>query len=80
MDSTLTVREIIDLWPSRAVLAEDVGTSDDPVTLATVHKWAQRNSIPSHYHAPLLRAARLRDIALSASNLVAAHERCRRVA
>ncbi len=80
MDSNLTVRAIIDMWPSRAALAEDVGTPDDPVTLATVHKWAQRNSIPSQYHAPLLRAAGRREIALSANQLVAAHERPRRAA
>jgi hypothetical protein len=77
MESPLTVREIIDLWPSRAALAEDVSAPDDPVTVATVHKWAQRNSIPSHYHAPLLRAAQRRHIVLSAGALVAAHERRR---
>lgn len=77
MDSTLTVRDIIDLWPSRAALAEDIHAADDPVTLQTVHKWVQRNSIPSRYHAILLRAAPQRAIDLTADVLVAAHERRR---
>jgi hypothetical protein len=80
MDTTLTVRDIIDLWPSRTALAEDIHADDDPVTLQTVHKWAQRNSIPSRYHATILRAALRRAIGLSADSLVAAHERPRRAA
>lgn len=80
MQSSLTVRDIIDLWPSRAALAEDITADDDPVTLATVHKWAQRGSIPSRYHAELLRAATDRAIPLSADDVVAAHDRIRRAA
>jgi hypothetical protein len=80
MDNTLTVRNIVDLWPSRLALADDIHTEDDPVTLATVHKWVQRSSIPSRYHAAVLRSALRRDIALSAGVLVAAHERPRRAA
>jgi hypothetical protein len=80
MDKSPTVRDIIDLWPSRATLAEDIHTSDDPVTLATVHKWAQRNSIPSRYHAAVLRAAMARAIALTAETIVAAHDPMRRAA
>lgn len=80
MDTPLTVRDIIALWPSRAALAEDIHLENDPVTLETVHKWSQRNSIPPRYHAPLLRAANCRNIQLSADTLVAAHERLRKVA
>jgi hypothetical protein len=80
MDSHLTVRAIIDLWPSRAALVEDIHTDDDPVTLATVHKWAQRNSIPSRYHAAVLRAGARRSFALSAESIVAAHDPMRRAA
>jgi hypothetical protein len=80
MDSHLTVRAIINLWPSRAALVEDIHTAEDPVTLATVHKWAQRNSIPSRYHAAVLRAAVRRTFALSAEAMVAAHDPMRRAA
>lgn len=80
MDSTLTVRDIIDLWPSRSALADDIHADDDSVTLQAVHKWAQRNSIPSRYHAVLLRAAPRRGVELSADVLVAAHDMPRRFA
>ncbi|MES2814507.1 MAG: hypothetical protein V4720_06395 [Pseudomonadota bacterium] len=77
MSSNLTVREIIALWPSRAVLAEDIHSETDPVTLPTIHKWAQRNSIPPRYQGPMLRAACARGITLTADTLVMAHDRQR---
>jgi hypothetical protein len=80
MDRILTVREIIALWPSRAALAEDIHSDQDPVTLQTIHKWAQRNSIPPRYQAPLLRAAHARGIGLTADTLIMAHDRQRRAA
>jgi hypothetical protein len=79
MNRNLTVREIIDLWPSRSALVEDIRTEDDSVTLDVVHKWAQRNSIPAGYHALVLGAGLRRAIALTADEIVAAHARPRRV-
>lgn len=51
-------RDIIDSWPSRTVMAEDVGASYD-----TVKKWFQRNSIPAEYWLKVVRHAIKRDIA-----------------
>ncbi|HMO73135.1 MAG TPA: hypothetical protein PKC84_16095 [Paracoccaceae bacterium] len=64
-----TVREIIDLWPTRRDLARDVGTTE-----ARVHRWAARNSIPARFHAGVLRAGRLRAFGVTADELVAAHD------
>lgn len=48
-------REIVELWPSHADMAVDVGA---PVT--TVRKWSQRNSIPAEWWASLLRTENAR--------------------
>ncbi len=80
MDTQITVRDIIAMWPSRADLAEDAHTPEDPVTVSAVHKWVQRNGIPSRYHAPILRGAERRNIRLTAAALIGAHERPRRAA
>lgn len=60
-----TIRDLIEAWPSRAQLADDVGASLD-----SVHKWATRQVIPRHYQALVLSAAAARDIPITAERLV----------
>jgi hypothetical protein len=60
-------QEIINRWPSRRALAEDVG-----VNLYAVHHWHNRNRIPAEYDAALLVAAGRRGIALGFEELVMA--------
>ena len=54
--------DVIDLWPSARVLAEDVGEKT-----ATVHKWRQRNRIPGDKWLEVVTAGEQRgyDIKLS---------------
>ena len=52
-----TFTDIIDLWPSTAVLAEDLGEKP-----ARVRKWRQRNSIPSSEWVAIIDAAKRRKL------------------
>lgn len=74
MNSLTTIRAIIDLWPSRAALADDISVPGDRVSAAQVHKWAERGTIPAPFHARLLRAAHHRGFVLTAELIVAAHD------
>lgn len=58
-------REIVNEWPSMAVLAEDLG-----VTYEVVRKWRQRRSIPPDHWERLLLAARRRRVRLRAQDLI----------
>jgi len=53
----MSFTKIIAKWPSTADLAADLGESAN-----TVKKWGQRNSIPSEYWLPLVRAAARREL------------------
>lgn len=64
MSKLSTFRDIIDLWPSRAVFADDVG-----VSVETVHKWAARGTVRAEYFFSILIAARRRGFAVSAARL-----------
>jgi hypothetical protein len=75
MEQEITVKDIVDLWPNRAALAADIDSEADPVTVAQINKWAQRGTIPSPYHARVLRAAEARGFAITAAQIVAAHDR-----
>lgn len=57
-------RDIIDAWPSRAVLAQDLGQK-----LVTVHKWYARGSIPGQFDCQILVAAPGRGVELTAEGL-----------
>lgn len=80
MSEALTVKSIVAMWPSRAEFAADLDSPADPVSVDQVDKWCQRSSIPSKYHARIIRAAQRRGYALTAEDLVTAHDRDRRVA
>lgn len=55
---------ILSRWPSRKAVAEDAG-----VLLIVVHRWHQRQSIPSAYDARLIEGAARRGLPLSAQEL-----------
>lgn len=63
------VRGLIDLWPTRRELADEVFTTVD-----RVHKWAQSGAIPARFHARFLRAADLRGFDVTAEVLVRLHD------
>lgn len=50
--------QIVDLWPSLRVLADDAG-----VGYETTRQWRLRNSIPAKYWQQLVAAAKMRGIA-----------------
>lgn len=49
------IRELIDRWPTRREMADDVGSKE-----AAVHKWARAGRIPSQRQAAVVEAARRR--------------------
>ena len=69
-----SVKQIIDLWPSRAALAGAIRSSEGAVPLDRVHKWAQTGSIPARYWAALISSARAQGFVLTADDLVAVHD------
>lgn len=76
-----TVRDIVDLWPSRAALAVDISTDEDSVPVDRIHKWPQQGGIPAQYHWRILQAARKRGFALTAEDIARVHDaEARRVA
>jgi hypothetical protein len=74
MEKSYTPRDIINLWPTRAALAEDISAViATTVSSGKVHKWAANQSIPAMYHDAVVRAAHRRGYDLSAERLMAAH-------
>ena len=61
---SMTHLDIIDLWPSGAVLASDVGS-----TVEAVKKWRQRERIPPKVFARIVKAARKRRFGVSLTDL-----------
>jgi predicted acetyltransferase len=64
---TTSFRSLIELWPSREAMAEEIGG----VNRSQVSKWWKRDSIPSEYWASVLRAPRVREAGISADLLTA---------
>ncbi len=69
MEQISTVKQLIDLWPARKVLAQEIGASKE-----RVDKWAQSGSIPARFHAAILRAASARSFAVTADDIVRLHD------
>lgn len=68
MTSFDNIRSLIDAWPTRRALAEDIGTSAD-----RVHKWAASNAIPASFHAAVIAQGRARGIPVDAELMVQLH-------
>lgn len=75
-----TVRKLVNLWPTRAELTEDLRRAypDLSVTVAQVHKWAEKQSIPSRYQYPVLVVGQRRGFPISADLIVRLHSGERR--
>ena len=52
MSEKSSIRELIDTWPTRKALADEIGAN-----VEAVHKWAAANRIPSDWQAAVIVAA-----------------------
>lgn len=52
MSNISSIRELIDAWPTRKALADEVGAN-----VEAVHKWASVNRIPADWQAAVIVAA-----------------------
>jgi|GEM_PF-4116007 len=72
MDQKITAQEIIDKWPSKAALADDVSRHTGiSLGKVAVNRWHSRQSIPAKYDIAIVRAADERNIRVSLACLVA---------
>lgn len=69
MTEISSIKALIQCWPSRKVLADDIEVSVD-----RVNKWAQTSSIPARFHARIIRSAVAREIVLTADDLARLHD------
>lgn len=63
-DEPKTFRAIIELWPTRESLSEEIGAR-----ASTVSKWWQRDTIPAEWWSSVLNTERARLAGLTAENL-----------
>lgn len=63
--------ELIDRWPSRAALANDIGDKN----AERINKWAQSGNIPSWELEAVLKSARLRGVPLTPDELIRAQRK-----
>ena len=70
MSSKHPFQDIIDRWPTQAVMAEDAGVK--PIA---VYRWYERKSIPAKHDAALIDAASRRNIPLNWRELMDARAR-----
>ena len=77
-----SVRDLVNLWPTRSELAQDLMStcSSLKVTTAQVHKWAEKGSIPPKYQHSILVAGRRRGFDITAELIVSLHAPERTVA
>lgn len=65
------ITDLIDEWKPRRALAEAIGAN-----IASVHKWAKANRIPSEWQAQVVRAAQDKGLErVSADWMIEAHDR-----
>jgi hypothetical protein len=75
MNSFSSIRDVVDLWPTRGALADDMRSIAPfaPVTAERVSKWPSAQAIPARFHHALLEAAKVRGFPLTADDLVRLH-------
>lgn len=76
MDDISSIRDLINLWPTRAVFAKDICqvSPAHSVTVHQAHKWAEKGSIPASFHRAVLMAADARGFPVTADLLVLLHD------
>lgn len=71
MSSENHIRDLIDRWPTRRAMSDEVGAKE-----AAVHKWARSGRIPSQHQAAVVAAAQKRGFAeITAEWMLLAHMR-----
>jgi len=75
MEAISNIRDLVNLWPTRSSLAEDlrIFSPGMKVTTDRVYKWAENGAIPAKYHFAVLTAGRHRGFGLSADQIVMLH-------
>lgn len=75
MEAVSTIRELVNLWPTRASLHEDLRRHFPslPVSVHRIHKWAETGSIPPRYHHPVFVAAQDRKFPVTAELIARLH-------
>jgi hypothetical protein len=68
INAAMNIRSFIDQWETRAALAAEIGVKTD-----AVHKWAQKEAIPTKYHFSVLTAANRRGFAIDPMRLAEMH-------
>lgn len=68
MEKISTIKDLIDLWPTRADLADDVDASKD-----RVNGWAKAGSIPARYHHAVCESGVRRGFPITAELLDRLH-------
>jgi len=63
-------RDIIELWPSMVVLAEELSERrNEKISVDRINKWNQRNNIPSDYWKDLIAIAQVRKLEVTSDLL-----------
>ncbi len=75
MSDILSIRDLVNCWPTRAVMANDINDAAgrDLVATSQVHKWAEKQSIPAKYHHHIIKAAQGRGYPVTAELIVRLH-------
>ncbi len=71
-----SIRDLVNLWPTRAALADDLKMhlpEGAPVSVHQVHKWAEKQSIPARYHYAFICAAGARGFDVTADQIARLH-------
>lgn len=68
-----SVNKILDLWPSRSEILNDIQIVSPDLSMIAIHRWYARSAIPSKYWSALLHGAALRGLPLTADILVSVH-------
>jgi len=77
MEKPKNIDELVYAWPKprSTSLASDLSTEASPVTRQKVERWIRVGSIPAKYFGRLIKAAKSRDIILTADDLVKIHDK-----
>jgi len=75
MEAISSIRDLVNLWPTRSSLVDDLGglCPGLKVTTPQVHKWAANGSIPAKYHFLVLMAGRQRGFSITADQIAELH-------
>jgi len=75
MEAISNIRDLVNLWPTRSSLANDLQALCPSLNTNTarVYKWAEHGAIPARYQFSVLTAGRCRGFEISAELIVKLH-------